>query len=81
MNTGNFLIEEKDLDLAKSICKFIENDTVRNRALANSVAAEIAKKYFTDINKTIDSESGLHNISSILEQMDIAELYRRSSIF
>lgn len=75
MNTGNFLIEEKDLDLAKSICKFIENDTVRNRALANSVAAEIAKKYFTDINKTIDSESGLHNISSILEQMDIADLY------
>lgn len=75
MNTGNFLIEDADLNQAKDICRIIENDEIRNRALANNLAAEIAIKYFTNVDKVVDSTSGLHNISTVLEDIDIADLY------
>ena len=49
MNTDNFLIEERDLELARDICKYIENPVIRNRAVANAIAGNVAEKYFTEI--------------------------------
>ena len=73
MNTDNFLIEERDLELAQAICKPISNAETKNRALANAMAANIASKYFEEAE--VDSESGLHNIAVVLEDIDIADIY------
>lgn len=73
MNTDNFLIEEKDLELAQEICKLIQNTDVRNRAIANAIAAKIAPKFFESDNA--DFESGLHNIADVLNDIDIADIY------
>lgn len=75
MNTDNFLIEETDLELAQEICKPLENSVKRNRALANAISANIAAKFFTEGNCTVDTESGLHNIAAILEKYDISDIY------
>ncbi len=73
MNNETFLIEENDLELARDICKYIENPSVRERAVANAVAANIAKKYFSDIE--VDTKTGLHNIPQILEEFEISDIY------
>ena len=73
VNNDNFLIEESDLELARDICKFIENPDIRNRAVANAVAGNIAKKYFTEVE--VDTKSGLHNISYVLKNLEIADIY------
>ena len=73
MNTDNFLIEEKDLELAQAICRPIDISEVKNRALANATAAIIASKYFEEAE--VDTESGLHNIAPVLEDIDIADIY------
>ncbi len=75
MNTDNFLIENSDIEIAQNICKIIMNPSVRNRAVANVLAAEIAAKYFDKEKFQIDTESGLHNISKVLENIDISDLY------
>ena len=75
MNTGNFLIEDTDLNRAKEMCRVIEDDNIRARALANNLAAEVAIKYFTDVDKVVDSLSGLHNISTVVEDIEISDLY------
>ena len=49
MNNDSFLIEESDLELARDICKDIEDNQVRNRAMANALASDIASKYFKEI--------------------------------
>ncbi len=73
VNNDNFLIEESDLELARDICKFIENPDIRNRAVANAVAGNIAEKYFTEVE--VDTKSGLHNISYVLKNLEIADIY------
>ena len=73
MNNDSFLIEERDLELAREICKYIENPSVRNRAVANAIAGNIAEKYFVDAE--IDAASGLHNIAFILNNLEIADIY------
>ena len=78
MNTDNFLIENSDLELARNICKIIGNADIRNRAVANVVAANIAKKYF-DNSYNVDIESGLHNIGKVLEDITIADIYINGS--
>ena len=75
MNTDNFLIEERDLELARNICKIIDNADTRNRAVANAVAANIAAKYFDTEQYNIDTTSGLHNIGNVLEDIDISDIY------
>ena len=70
---NNFLIESSDLELAKDLCKYIENPDVRNRAVANALAAGIATKFFEDID--VDVESGLHNIASVLNDIEISDIY------
>lgn len=73
MNNDSFLIEEFDLDYAKNICKLIENPDIRNKAVANVAAASFAKKYFQDCE--VDTESGLHNVCQVLENIDISDIY------
>lgn len=73
MNNDNFLIEERDLELARDICKYIENPVIRNRAVANAIAGNVAEKYFTEIE--IDTASGLHNISYVLNNLEISDIY------
>lgn len=73
MNNESFLIEDTDLDIARNICKFIDNPDLRNKATANVTAAILAKKYFSDCN--VDIESGLHNIYQVLEDIEISDVY------
>lgn len=73
MNNDNFLIEDSDLDLAKIVCNEIKESTVRNRAVANVLAADIAKKYFTEVE--VDTDSGLHKVAFVLNDIDIADVY------
>lgn len=73
MNNDNFLIEEELLDAAKSVCASIKDSNKRNRAVADVLAANLAKKYFTDVDA--DIESGLHNSPKLLEDLDISDIY------
>ena len=75
MNTDNFLIEERDLELAQDICRLIPEEGIRNRAVANAVAANIAEKFFDKETYKVDSISGLHNIGAVLEDIDISDIY------
>lgn len=77
MYNDNFLIGESDLDFAKDICKLIDDESLRNRAVADVIAANFAKKYFEDIE--IDTKSGLHNIYQVLENIDISDIYIKNN--
>ncbi len=79
MNTDNFLIEDRDLELARDICKIIENTDTRNRAVANAVAANIASKFFDTELYKVDTITGLHNIGIVLEDIDISDIYINNS--
>lgn len=79
MNTDNFLIEETDLQYAQKICKVIDDENVRNRAVANAVGAKIASKYFDNELYRVDSASGLHNIGFVLDDIDISDIYINNS--
>ena len=75
MNTDNFIIESEDLELAQSICNLISNADIRDRAVANALAAEVAGKYFDKEQYNIDTKSGLHNIGTVLQDIDISDIY------
>lgn len=77
MNNETFLVEDSELDLAKDICKLIEDSEVRNRAVANVLAANIAKKYFQDFD--VDIDSGIHNVASVLNEYEISDIYVKDS--
>lgn len=77
MYNDNFLIEENDLDIAKDVCKLINDDSIRNRAAANVASAGFAKKYFEDFE--VDTASGLHNIYQVLEDIDISDVYIKNN--
>ena len=79
MNTENFMIEESALVKAQEICRSINSGDLRNRAVANAFVADIAAHYFDSNTNKIDTESGLHNISSVLEDIDIADIYINNS--
>ncbi len=79
MNTDNFLIEENDIELAQNICKVINNDDTRNRAVADSLASKIAERFFDKETCDVDTVSGLHNIGQVLEDIDIADIYINNS--
>lgn len=75
MNTDNFIITSSDIELAQDICKIISEDGIRSRAVANAVAAGIAIKYFDKDTYEVDTDSGLHNIGVVLEDIDISDIY------
>lgn len=73
MNNDTFLIENYDIELAQELCKSIENESIRSRAVANVLGAKISEKYFTEAE--IDNNSGLHNISFVQEKLEISDIY------
>lgn len=79
MNTENFIIEVGALVSAQDVCRGINGEEIRNRAVANAFAANIAASYFDSSSYKIDTQSGLHNIASILEHIDIADIYINNS--
>ena len=78
VNTDNILIAESDLEKAQELCRNIDNVTIRNRAVANVLSANVASKMF-DSAITVDIESGLHNIQAVLEDIDISDIYVNGS--
>lgn len=79
MNTDNFIIENDDIELAHDICKLITDDNIRNRAVANAIASNIATKYFDKDSFEVDIKSGLHNIGLVLEDIDISDIYIKNN--
>ena len=79
MNTDNFTIDSADIELAQNICKIINNSDIRNRAVANALAGRIAAKYFDSEVYNVDTESGLHNIGMVLQDIDISDIYINNS--
>lgn len=77
MNNDNFLIEDNYVEQAKETCKVIKDPNTRSRAVANVLAANMAGKYFEEIDA--DTESGLHNIAHILEEHEISDIYIKDS--
>ena len=75
MNTESFFIEDSEILLAQNLCRLITDDNIRNRAVANTLAANIAVKYFEGNSVDVDSASGLHNVSKILDKYDISDIY------
>jgi len=75
VNTDNFIIESSDIELAQNVCKMITDTSIRNRAVANAIAGSIASKFFDKDSYNVDSESGLHNIGIVLEDIDISDIY------
>lgn len=73
VNNDTFLIEHDCIENAQSVCRYIENSLIRDRSVANNLAANISAKYFDDIN--VDTTSGLHNIFYVLNDIEISDIY------
>lgn len=73
MNNDNFLIESSDIELARDLCKYITDPDLRNRSVANALAAKIATKYFDAID--VDTTSGLHNVIAVHNDLEISDIY------
>ena len=72
---NKILLNEKDLTYAQIVCSSIENADIRNRAVANVIAARTAYRYFEGMQYDVDCESGLHNIPQIMDEEDISDIY------
>ena len=71
----NFLIEEREVETAQELCANIKDNEIRSRAVANCVAAIIAKKYFAETAQEVDIETGLYNLENILKDFEISDIY------
>lgn len=69
----SFIIDEDDIEQAEKVCYNIEEPELRKRALANVLLAHLAQKFFD--SSSVDVESGIHNVSSILEKYEISDIY------
>lgn len=70
---NSFIIDEADIEQAEKVCYDIEEAEVRKRAFANVLLAHLAQKFFD--SSSVDVESGIHNVSSILEKYEISDIY------
>jgi len=77
VNNDNFLVEESDLEQARDICKYIKDPNTRSRAVATALAANLAEKYFVEIEA--DVKTGIHNIGTLAEALDVADIYLNGS--
>ena len=77
MNNDNFLIESSDIDVVKELCACIDQTDKRSAAVANMLAAEISKKYFTEIE--LDDVTTLHEIPQVLEDIEISDIYIKNN--
>ena len=71
----SILIDNSYFENARLVCNYINDDKIRNRAVANALAANLAEKFFESGLYNIDTESGLHNIGAVLEDIDISDIY------
>ena len=77
MNNDNFLIENSDLDIVREFCACINDSNKRSCAVSNKLAAEIAKKYFTEIE--LDPVTSLHEIPQVLEKIEVSDIYIKNN--
>jgi len=69
-------ILEDDLTYAQTICAHITGAEMHAQAMASLVGAKIAGRYFNQKEGyDVDSTSGLHNIGSISQFLDISDIY------
>lgn len=78
MDIDYITIPESDLELAQTVCASISDTNKRNRAVANVLGAKVASRFF-DGSYNIDSETGLHNIAKVLEDVEISDIYINNS--
>ncbi len=78
MNTNIFL-DSQEIFNAQKACSVIEDETTRNRAVANVLAGNIALSFFNDSIYSVDVISGLHNIPFVLKNIDISDIYINGS--
>ena len=79
VNTENILVRESDLELSQTLCASIKDSDIRNRAVANVLAAKIGSYYFDKDTFQVDVETGLHNLCKSLTDVDISDLYVNNS--
>lgn len=77
MNNDNFLINSSDLEIAQDVCKFIENESIRNKSVANVLATVLAEKYFTDTK--LDETNKLCEVPKLQEEFDVADIYIKNN--
>ena len=75
MNNEDFMIEQESIALAQRICNDIKDVAIRNRAMANVVAIQIAKEYFDESHIAVDVNSSICNLSQILSGLDVSDIY------
>jgi hypothetical protein len=79
VNTDNIFIAESDLKNAQDLCRTISDSDIRSRAVANSLIANTAGKFFSSNLYDIDTTSGLHNIPFVLQNHDVSDIYVNGS--
>ena len=72
---NELVLNEKDLSYAQVTCATIDDVSLRNKAVANVIAARTAFRYFMERQYQVDSESGLHNIPQFIAAEDISDIY------
>ena len=75
VNRENIEIYDKDLRTAKMLCATIADTDKRSKALADVIGARVAVEYFDKDSYEVDNSTSLHNIPSIVEAFDIADIY------
>lgn len=75
MDSNVLSIYGDDIELAQKLCSSISDNDTRSRAVANVLAVKLAERYFLSDGYTPDVGSGLHNIPSIVDSLDISDLY------
>ncbi len=73
MNSEKIFLNSDILEQSREICKFITEPEIRNRAVANVIAAKTAQDFFAE--HQVDIETGLHNFNQILCSWDISDIY------
>jgi hypothetical protein len=66
-------LEDEVLEQSREVCKYLSESDIRNKAVANVLAAKIAEQYFSEYN--IDLSSSLHNVHQILCDWEISDIY------
>lgn len=67
-------IEENDKVEASLAAKGFADEEVKNRAYINALGAELALKYLTSENISINNIHNLHSVKKILEETDISDI-------
>lgn len=75
VDISNILIEESDLGAVQDICSWIEDPAQKEIMAAKILGIEVAAKFFSKRNVNVDKTSGLYDVSKIMEDYDISDIY------